>query len=472
MWPFSNPFTVDALLKLMRSANEPPSDENLEAQKSELISLARDAKKEVLKQDSRQTGVIALPDVTPRTEKDPDATDWFVVGDLHSDYQSLSRILLKIYLRPGIDADKVRIIFLGDYVDRGDRPMQVLRLLLSLKKNWPDHFWLLQGNHESYELQEGGITVSAVSPRDTIDDWKPHFGEDVFRALTELFSALPVVFTQSVKRSNEGFGTGKEKIIYVHGGIPRKDLIRLPLESPECRGGFIWSDPELEKEDVIDAPGKRFSFARKQFHEFMDHHGFSLLVRGHEWRKDGFDLHEEVKGTPHRMVTIFSCGGTFDDPEKSDSRYKSEILVPRFLHIRPKSGSDLPLSVEEVYRDDIFITGDMSAQYLSLRDRIIAILKKRFEAFDGITLNIRTDAAVSASIDKSNRYDFRDLFAGLSFKLDYGLNQYRCSILISDHEIGSFIPDDQNIETEVDVIIKEIQTAYPIFGKLPHEYFN
>lgn len=469
MWPFPKPLTVDALLKLMRSANEPPSDENLEAQKTELINLAREARKEVLKQDPQQSGVVTLPDLSPKSGITPDTADWFVVGDLHSDYQSLSRILLKIYLRPGINPDKVRIIFLGDYVDRGDRPMQVLRLLLSLKKNWPDHFWLLQGNHESYEILEDGTTLSSVSPRDTIDGWKPHFGEEVFRALAELFAVLPVAFIQTLKRSKETFSFGSEKILYVHGGIPRKDYIRLLLDAPECRGGFIWSDPELEKEEVVDAPGKRFSFARRQFHDFMEHHGFSLLIRGHEWRKDGFDLHEEVKDSMHRMLTIFSCGGAFQDQEKSDSHYKSEILVPRFLHIQPNSPFDLPLSVEEVYRDDIQISGNLGQNNRALLESLVASFKEQLGGSDGLSLHVYSDLQLD---DLSNKYDSSDSYVRLVFNLGSG-GEITYKVGMNNlGTTGSFRTNPLELNDEVSSIIAKIQNAYPIFGILPIEYFN
>lgn len=470
MWSFSlKPFTVDALIKLIRAANEPPSDENLEAQKCELINLAREARKEVLKQDSQQTGVVTLPDLSSQSGITPEVADWFVVGDLHSDYQSLCRILLKIFLRPGINPNKVRIIFLGDYVDRGDRPMQVLRLLLGLKKNWPDHFWLLQGNHESYEIQEDGDTISSVSPRDTIDGWKPHFGEEVFRVLAELFAALPVAFTQTIKRSNETFNFGREKILYVHGGIPRKDYIRLPLDSPECRGGFIWSDPELEKEEVVDAPGKRFSFARKQFYDFMEHHSFTLLIRGHEWRKDGFDLHEEVKDSMHRMITIFSCGGAFQDQNKSDSHYKSEILVPRFLHIRPNTQTDLPLSVEEVYRDDIHISGNLGQHNHELLDSLVVSLKQQLGGNDGLSINLHNDPQLE---DISNKYDRPDSYVRLVFNKGQG-NEVTYKVVMNNlGSIGSFSTDSIDLNYEVSSIIAKIQKDYPIFGILPIEYFN
>jgi serine/threonine protein phosphatase 1 len=68
----------------------------------------------------------------------------YVIPDIHGKFHELSLILARITpLRSG---DK--IIFLGDYIDRGPYSDKVLDKLISLKEKYGDDIITLKGNHE------------------------------------------------------------------------------------------------------------------------------------------------------------------------------------------------------------------------------------------------------------------------------------------------------------------------------------
>ncbi len=69
-----------------------------------------------------------------------------VIGDIHGQYDELLRVL---ELSKYSDSDK--LIFLGDYINRGNRSKEVVDLLINIKNN-PDSV-LLRGNHEEIILK-------------------------------------------------------------------------------------------------------------------------------------------------------------------------------------------------------------------------------------------------------------------------------------------------------------------------------
>lgn len=72
----------------------------------------------------------------------PDAP-FYAVGDIHGRVDLLTDLLARI------DADQdQRIVFLGDYVDRGPNSAATLRLLYALQQRRPDQIFCLMGNHE------------------------------------------------------------------------------------------------------------------------------------------------------------------------------------------------------------------------------------------------------------------------------------------------------------------------------------
>ena len=72
-----------------------------------------------------------------------------IIGDIHGQFYDLHSMLNKLH-KPKSKSEK--LLFLGDYVDRGAWGPQTLLLLLILKCNTPQNVMLLRGNHETREI--------------------------------------------------------------------------------------------------------------------------------------------------------------------------------------------------------------------------------------------------------------------------------------------------------------------------------
>ena len=72
----------------------------------------------------------------------------FVIGDVHGNYEELMDLLDKI--NPNLRQDK--LIYLGDYIDRGPQSYKVIRFLIDLQNKYgKEHVVLLRGNHETWQ---------------------------------------------------------------------------------------------------------------------------------------------------------------------------------------------------------------------------------------------------------------------------------------------------------------------------------
>jgi serine/threonine protein phosphatase 1 len=71
----------------------------------------------------------------------------FIVGDIHACPQELEALLAVLSLRP-----EDRIVFLGDYVDRGPGAREVVDLLLGMRADAVCAMTFLKGNHEDMFL--------------------------------------------------------------------------------------------------------------------------------------------------------------------------------------------------------------------------------------------------------------------------------------------------------------------------------
>ena len=75
-----------------------------------------------------------------------------IIGDIHGQYLDLLKILSLCGSLE--DNPQLKLLFLGDYVDRGINGTEVIELLMTLKIRFPKQIYLLRGNHESRQMTQ------------------------------------------------------------------------------------------------------------------------------------------------------------------------------------------------------------------------------------------------------------------------------------------------------------------------------
>ncbi len=182
-----------------------------------------------------------------------------------------------------------KIVFLGDYVDRGDTGMENLMLIMSKLIEEPGKVVVLRGNHESPLTNENyGFYDEVLSKYD----------KDTYYHTADLFSIMP-------------YATVVNGYFCVHGGIASglkniEEIKDLPLNDivPDNPIAFemLWNDPR----DMINGfiPNPRgdniFYYGSDVVNEFLENNNINGIIRGHE-TADGF--RDDMNG---KVVTVFS----------------------------------------------------------------------------------------------------------------------------------------------------------------------
>ena len=167
----------------------------------------------------------------------------FIVGDIHGCLGMLERLLDKIDWYP--DGD--RLIFLGDYIDRGENSKGVLDLLLDISARAPFAQFLV-GNHENIFLEyldTGKISTFILNGGDaTLESYRragfSDGGVDIPRD--------HISFLRSLEHWIE-----LEPYYVVHAGFrPGIDLERQAFEDLIwIRDAFIFSDYDFGKKVIF-----------------------------------------------------------------------------------------------------------------------------------------------------------------------------------------------------------------------------
>lgn len=130
------------------------------------------------------------------------------IGDIHGCHTALVTLLGAVKPTP---ADK--IIFLGDYIDRGPASRQVIETLLELKQSSTPVF--LRGNHEVMILEgradfDTFKTFQSFGGLQTLHSYDAHYRDD-------WASLIPNAHWEFLERTEKFFETGTD--IFVHGCV-------------------------------------------------------------------------------------------------------------------------------------------------------------------------------------------------------------------------------------------------------------
>ncbi|WP_456469689.1 metallophosphoesterase [Archaeoglobus sp.] len=208
-----------------------------------------------------------------------------VIGDVHADIDALRIIERNI---DGI------AVFLGDYADRGEYPVEcytkILKLFLDGKAI------LLRGNHES----------TGVYPHQLPHQLKEKLGEEgdeIYEALTKLWQKMPV------SAIVEG------ELWLAHGGVPTKKckidsegIAFSEISKPDdyTMLEIMWNDP-WEREECGENynRGVMYFYGKKASDILLSELNVKAIVRSHEPDKV---LKVEQGG---RVVTVGSCANPY-----------------------------------------------------------------------------------------------------------------------------------------------------------------
>lgn len=228
-----------------------------------------------------------------------------VIGDLHGQLDDL----LLIFRENGLPSNTNPYVFNGDFVDRGDRGVEIAVIIYLFKILYPHHVRVNRGNHEE---------TSITQVFGFMKECELKYDRFVFELFCESFRHLPLATLLD------------SRVLVVHGGVGRElvplrelnaldrasyDLTRW-REKPKARvdrephrqmtimRDLLWSDPKTTKGWEENKRGAGINYGPDIVQKFMTKNKLALIVRSHECVPRGFDWPYQDQGM---LVTLFSA---------------------------------------------------------------------------------------------------------------------------------------------------------------------
>ncbi len=246
-----------------------------------------------------------------------------VIGDIHGDYDVLSTILSKIDYERYLSDDHNKLIFLGDYIDRGQRSPQVLYTVCFLKARFPQSVILIRGNHEA---PDEFPFPSHDFPFRIMD----LFGQDRSMALyyQKILPFFHALYLSVVI---------EDCFVIVHGGVPTQlpndgqeaieTLSRAQANYMTCETmeEILWNDPRdsiMNKENFERSRrGIGKHFGRSVSQTWLRRLDAKVILRGHE-PCEGYKIDHQGL-----VFTIFTCKESYPNSKAAYLDIDSDQMI-------------------------------------------------------------------------------------------------------------------------------------------------
>ncbi len=214
-----------------------------------------------------------------------------VAGDIHGDLKAFEKAKAIFEKEEG-----AVLVFLGDYADRGENGLEVIRGICELLDRHPDRVVALKGNHEDY--RDGRPWFSPWTLGWEVEEklgisWERFYPELEARLLNRLCLGFLI----------PGFA------LCVHGGICRaiagEEMLANP--TPEIEEAVLWSDPGESEGERANPRGAGILFGPDITGEVVRNLNVRFILRGHEPQKALLGPYAEHEG---RVITT-SCTAVY-----------------------------------------------------------------------------------------------------------------------------------------------------------------
>ena len=217
---------------------------------------------------------------------------YIIFGDLHGDYDNFKNILKTHRILNLIRQQRAIVVFLGDYIDRGPKQIELITILLNLFVKFPQNIVLLRGNHE-------GPVDLPCTPRDFTNKLSNLLGPEAKKIEIGFQSIFDNMYSAAVI---------PHKALFLHGGIPiqAESLHDINIahevhpDKPYLEE-ILWNDPMDNKGSEVSPRGAGHYFGPDITDEFLSRIQVKSLIRGHQSCKEGYKIDHG------KIITLFSC---------------------------------------------------------------------------------------------------------------------------------------------------------------------